>query len=59
MAALHHDTSPATDIKKYRPDLNPQLAQLLMQSMEPNPANRIQDMETFVNQLKKVSKETV
>ncbi len=59
MAALHHDTSPPTDIKKYRPDIHPQLATLIMQSMDPNPAHRTPDMETFVKVLKKVPSETV
>ncbi|MFO0921436.1 MAG: serine/threonine-protein kinase [Pirellulales bacterium] len=58
MAALHHDTSPPADIFKYRPDLHPNLAATVMQAMDPNPAKRIQDMETFIKQLRSVTSES-
>ena len=59
MAALHHDTSPPTEITKYRPRLNPQLASLIMQGMHPDPGQRIQEIETFVKQLKGIKSEDV
>ncbi len=59
MAALHHDTSPPTDIFKYRPKLHPQLAQVIMQSMQPNLNQRTADMDAFIRQLKMVESEEV
>lgn len=57
LAALHHDTSLATDILRYRPDLNKALASLVMQSMQPNPNNRIQSMELFLKLLGPIKSE--
>lgn len=57
LAALHHDTSQATDILRYRPDLNKALASLVMQSMLPNPNDRIQSMELFLKLLEPIKSE--
>ncbi len=54
LAALHHDTSPPTDILKFRPDLHPVLAGAIMQAMQANLAQRTPDMETFLKQIKAV-----
>ena len=59
MAALHHDTSPPTDIFKYRPKLHPQLGQAIMQAMQPNLTSRTPDMESFLRQLRAVDSEEV
>lgn len=58
LAALHHDTSQATDILHYRPNLNKALAQLVMQSILPNPSDRIQSMEIFLKLLGPIKTET-
>lgn len=52
MAALHHDTSPPTDIFKYRPDLDRNLGQAVMNAMQPNLAQRTPDMDTFQKQIR-------
>jgi serine/threonine protein kinase len=52
MAALHHDTTAATDILKYRPDLDRVLASAVMNAMNPNLAQRTPDMDTFLKQIK-------
>ncbi len=48
LAALNHDTSNATDIFKFRPELNKQLGGLIMQSIKARPEERIQSMEAFL-----------
>jgi serine/threonine-protein kinase len=35
-----HDTMLPTDIRKYRPDIHPELARLIHQCMEVDPARR-------------------
>ncbi len=58
LAALNHDTSAARDILEYRPDLNKQLATLIMQSVKANPAERVQSMEIFLKTLNGIKSET-
>ncbi len=59
LAALNHDTSAATDIFYYRPDLNKALGGLMMQAVKSNPAERVQSMEAFLKTLSGVQSETV
>jgi serine/threonine-protein kinase len=53
-AALHHDTSPPTDILVHRPDMDKNLAMAIMSAMKANPDERTQDMETFIRQIRTV-----
>ena len=59
LAALNHDTSNPRPIFEFRPDLNKTLGSLIMQAVQPNPQDRVQSMEQFVNQLRSVDAETV
>ncbi len=56
LAALHHDTQ-AADILGYRPELNKSLANLIMQCLRANPADRIQTMEIFLSLLRPIKSE--
>jgi eukaryotic-like serine/threonine-protein kinase len=58
LAALHHDTSSATDIFHYRPNLNKTLGALIMQSVKANPQDRIASMEVFQKTMAGVKSET-
>ncbi len=58
LAALNHDTSNATDIFTYRPDLNKQLGGLIMQSIKAKPEERVQSMDQFLRILKQIPGET-
>jgi eukaryotic-like serine/threonine-protein kinase len=53
-AALYHDTSPPRDILELVPDLDRNLASVIMTGMKANPDERIQDMETFSRNLRSV-----
>ena len=57
LAALNHDTSNPRDIFEYRPDLNRTLGSLIMQSVQPNPQDRVPSMQQFVQTLGKVDRE--
>ncbi len=57
MAALHHDTSPPTDIFHYRPDLDRSLGNAVMAAMQPNLKTRTADMDTFLGQIRNVKSE--
>ncbi|MDZ4848666.1 MAG: serine/threonine-protein kinase [Pirellulaceae bacterium] len=57
MAALHHDTSPPTDIFIHRPDLDKKLGAAVMGAMHPNLNTRTPDMETFIQQIKNIKGE--
>lgn len=59
LAALNHDTSNPRDILEYRPNLHPTLASLVMQSVQPDPNKRVQNMDQFVRSLRSVPTETV
>lgn len=59
LAALNHDTSNPRDIFNYRPNLNKTLGNLVMQSVQPAPENRVQSMDDFVKALRTVDSETV
>lgn len=58
LAALNHDTSNATDIFKFRPDLNKQLGALIMQSIKSKPEERPASMEQFLKLLRQIPRET-
>lgn len=58
LAALHHDSSNATDIFKLRPNLNKQLGALIMQSIRAKPEERIQSMELFLKTFRQIPSET-
>ena len=57
LAALNHDTSNATDIFTYRPDLNQQLGALIMQSIKSKPEERPASMEQFLKLLRQIPNE--
>lgn len=59
LAALNHDTSNPRDIYEYRPDLDKTLGGLVMQCVQPNPQDRVPDMEQFIKSLRPVTSETV
>lgn len=59
LAALNHDTSNPRSIFDFRSDLNKTLGDLIMQSIQSNPSDRVQTMEQFVTTLRGVTKETV
>ena len=58
LAALNHDTSNATDIFSYRPDLNKQLGALVMQSIQSRPEQRVQSMDQFLKLFSMIPGET-
>lgn len=58
LAALNHDTSNPRDIRKFRSDLNPKLAAMIMQCVQPDPQNRVQSMEQLVKSLRSIESET-
>jgi len=55
--ALNHDTQQPASILAPRPDLNPQLADLIMKCIEPNPDHRPQSMSKVVQRLKSAGQE--
>ncbi|MEZ6138628.1 MAG: serine/threonine-protein kinase [Pirellulaceae bacterium] len=59
LAALNHDTSNPKSIFEYRPELDKALGGLIMQSVQPNPSDRVQSMEQVVSTLRSVAAETV
>lgn len=48
-AALHHDTSPPTDIREHRSDMDPRLARAIMQALEPRVEQRTPTIDQFIN----------
>jgi serine/threonine-protein kinase len=57
LAALHHDTTPPTDIFKYRPDLDRSLGEAVMKAMESNVNHRTPDIATFIQQIRNCKSE--
>lgn len=57
LAALNHDSSNPRNILEFRPDLDRNLASLIMQCVQPDPKNRVQTMDQFIEQLRKVPAE--
>lgn len=56
-AALHHDTSPPTDIRDRRPDLEPRLARAVMQAIDPKVEQRTPTIEQFINAIRSATHE--
>ncbi len=59
LAALNHDTSNPRSLFDYRPDLDKALGALIMQSVQSEPAKRVQTMDQFVSALRAIHSETV
>jgi eukaryotic-like serine/threonine-protein kinase len=57
LAALNHDSSNPRNILELRPDLNKDLAALIMQCVQADPKARIPTMDAFVDQLRKIPSE--
>lgn len=57
LAALNHDSSNPRNILEFRADLDRNLAALIMQCVQPDPKNRVQTMDQFIDQLRKVPAE--
>ncbi len=56
MAAMSHDRSPA-DIRLYRPQINPTLANAIHACIEPNLSQRCPSMEKFLQMIRDVKHE--
>jgi len=56
MAAMTHDRVP-TDIRKYRPNINPVLANAIHSCIEPNVERRCPSMEKFLQMIREVRSE--
>lgn len=54
LAALHHDTNKPTDIREHRPQMNPTLATAIMSCLEPNPDDRPESADQFLQILRRV-----
>ncbi len=57
-AALHHDTTPPTEILERRPDLDPRLARAIMQAMDPRVDSRTPSLDVFLRQIHGVTSAT-
>ncbi|NUQ65824.1 MAG: serine/threonine protein kinase [Pirellulales bacterium] len=51
--------NPPTDIREYRPEIEPHLAELIMSTIQPDVTKRCPSMGQFLNALRRVEKETV
>ncbi len=58
MAAMTHDRPP-TDIREYRPNINPALAKAIHHCIEPNFKKRCPSMEHFLQMISRVEHEDV
>jgi eukaryotic-like serine/threonine-protein kinase len=58
MTAMAHDTTP-TDIKKYRPRINPELAEAIHACIQPELKKRCASMEDFLQMISEVEHEDV
>lgn len=57
MAALHHDTTPPTDIFETRPDLDRRLGLAVMEAMNPNLNLRTATIDIFQKQIRECKSE--
>ena len=57
MAALAHDQKPALDIRKFRPNLNERLVQLIHKCLEIDKENRMSTCKRLLQYLKQVKSE--
>jgi serine/threonine-protein kinase len=53
LAAMTHD-QPPTDIRKYRPTINPRLAEAIHWCIQPDPHRRCPSMERFLQAIRRV-----
>ncbi len=53
LAAMSHD-KPPTDIRKYRPQIHPQLAKAIHACLEPEPKNRCPSIDAFMRAIRSV-----
>lgn len=58
MAAMTHDQSPA-DIRKYRPNIHPQLAKAIHSCIEPSLSSRCPSMGDFLQAIRRVGQEDI
>ena len=58
-AALQHDTTPPTDIRQHRDDLDPRLARAIMHALAPRVSDRTATMQQFLTAIRKVESATV
>jgi serine/threonine-protein kinase len=56
-AALHHDTSPPDDLRKFCPDLHPTLSKAIMQCMASDLNRRTPSMKRFLSQIDRLTSE--
>ena len=56
MAAMTHD-QPATDIRKYRPQIHPELAKAIHHCIEPEAKRRCPSMEHFLRMTRRIDHE--
>lgn len=59
IAALRHDTSAPTPMKKFRPAIHPKLEQLIMHAMAPKVEERLPSMKDFLRGLDKIDTEEI
>ena len=53
-AALHHDTSPPTDLKERCPNIDPRLSRAIMNALNPRVQERTPDMDQFLQAIRSV-----
>jgi serine/threonine-protein kinase len=58
MGAIPH-TTPPVDIRQYRPDIQPDLADIIMACIHPDMAKRCPSMSKFLTSLRRIRSETV
>ncbi|HEY2838528.1 MAG TPA: serine/threonine-protein kinase [Pirellulales bacterium] len=59
LAAMSHGVAPPADIRRYRPKINPQLAQAIMHCVEPVISKRCASMDDFLKAIKDVKSDDV
>jgi serine/threonine protein kinase len=55
-AALHHDTSPPTDLLERCPNVDPRLSRAIMHALNPRVEDRTPDMDHFLQSIRSVEK---
>ena len=53
-AALHHDTSPPTDLMERCPNVDPRLSRAIMNALNPKVDERTPDMDQFLHAIRSV-----
>ena len=54
LAAMRHDTDPAVDIRRYRPNINPKLAGAINSCIEPEVDRRCPSIKRFLHMIRDV-----